>query len=1199
MTFSSFLRCSLSTALAAICTVAASAQLLSPYTADASKWAGASVWPLQVEASVELPVGTENDFDLELPTLQGTTTVVRLREYRVFAQAMQARYPSIRTYRGVELKTGYAVAVTQDWEGLHVFVDHPAGSWQIEPISLTSARLATTNTLGDIEPGAAVTCGYDHESQTPAIAAAAKRAAQEPTPESQAKVLGQVEKSVYVLALASTGEFSNRYGGTKTTVNAAFARSINILNAITLSEVDVQFILHPENDTLIFLNPATDPYFTPTLGRSLLGENAEAINTRINVGTYDVGHVFTNGCSDVGGVVSGLACTLNGKARGVTCHYTSLERIVRDVLAHEIAHQFTVSHTFNNCPNSADQRAAGTAFEPGSGSTIMSYQGSCGADNNISRISNDSYYHVGSLQQFMTYVRTGFGASCADRESVANQEPIVTINIPAGLTIPKETPFVLRGSATDPDGDQLFYNWEQYDLGRAVDLCDQSENSPLFRSVPPSINGNVRYLPRYDVVRNNGSDCEEQLPKFGRDLTFRLTARDQRASGGGTVWEQLNMKVAANAGPFRVTSQTSRATTYTSGEFVTVTWDVANTNVAPVNCQRVDILLSTNDGIDFPFVLVANTNNDGSEGVTLPNLESANARIMVRAADNIFYAMSTSRFSIITPTEPGFTFATSETTTFLCLPDTAEIDLFTSSLLGFNTPIALSIEGMFPSGVIPTLGQDTLMPGESTKLTINFNNYTGTDSIFLTVVATADGVPVARRDLIFDAVSNDFSDLLLAGPLNGEEGVAELPTFRFIPSLRANDYIIEVSPDPSFDFGTFVIEDPDPNGSQLGFLLEPNQVYFWRVVPINRCGRHFDTPVNAFATTASSCESFSNNESFIISANRRYTAEVPIVVNKSGTVSEVAVRLVDLRYNSINGIEVSLHSPAGDSAILHRRSCQGGILRAGYDDDSPIASNFCGVLPTNGESRRPVTPLSVFAGEELMGTWRLEIKIVNASGAGGMFNEFKMEFCAAIVSASPQLDLNLVTVPLGGFQYLTPEFIDASDPDNPDDQLHYIIVDTPSRGHLELYGQRLKIGDRWTQAQSQTLGLIYVDDGTAAGLDSMRIVLFDNAGNLIATPKIEFEIDPRHTTGASSDLPQVAMTLAPNPTGNYSRLRFAAPSEGGEVSLIDLQGRQLMRLQVLPGQRDVEIDASTLAAGMYLVDYRGAEGVRTLRLVRQ
>ena len=1170
------------------------AQSMQPYRVAGESARGARVISLVAASGFALPpVADEVRLDLVVPTRDGGMSTLRLEEASVFAPAMRARYASIRTFRGYEVGTGHAVAVTQDALGLYVYVADPAGSWQIEPVGMDRAQLGLTDDLGPAAVAPPLSCGYDAATHARLDKATAPAA-----PEG-AKALDQIQKRVYVMALASTGEFSTRYGGTKESVNAAFARSINVLNAITLTEVAVEFKLHPLNDTLIFLNAALDPYRTPNLGTSMLSENPDAINSRILLSTYDIGHVFTNGCSDVGGVVSGRVCDNFGKARGVTCHYATLERIVRDVMAHEVAHQFAVAHSWNNCPGSDGQRAGGSAFEPGSGSTIMSYQGSCGPANNVQATGNDVYYHVHSLDQFISFSRRGGGSGCADVIPVANNEPIVTIASPGGVTIPRETPFVLEGSATDPDGDELFFVWEQYDLGRAVNLCDQAEDSPLFRSLPPSTAGNVRYFPNLNTVRDGATDCEEQLPRFTRDLNFRLTARDRAPVGGGSVWEQITLGVDAASGPFRVTSQANRGTVYSSGEFVTVTWDVAGTNVAPVSCTQVDILMSVDDGRTFPYVLAENTNNDGSEGVTLPTIETTRARFMVRSEGNVFYSMGPTRFEIVTPTAPGFTFSPSEQTTFLCLPDTATVELFTSSLLGFMGEITLEIDANLPNGVTATLDRTTLTPGEAARLTVDFNGYDATDSLRIVVTASADGVENASRELLFDVVSNNFNDLRLLGPSNGAEGVSELPTFRFNAADAADSFLIEVSPDPNFGFGTFEIVDPNPDSSQLGFLLESNEVYFWRVVPSNRCGRAVDVPINAFATAAASCQSFVNDETVALGPNRRYKVDIPVVVPQSGRASDVNVPLVDLSYSDINDIIVSVRAPSGDSVILHARNCAGSLLRSGYDDISPIPRGSCTPLPNDRAIRRPFSPLSRFEGQEISGEWILSINVVTPSSTGGEFREFEIEFCAKIVSAPPELDLALVPVPLGGFQYLVTEFLAATDPDNGPEDLEYILVDTPSRGHLELYGARLRVGDRWTQAQSQTSGLTYVDDeGQTPGRDSARVVLFDNAGNLIATPRIDFEIDSRHSTDVTA-VRELAVTLAPNPTGATSTLQLSSPSAGGEVSVFDLQGRALLRIPVASGQRSIAIDAVGLPVGMYVVSYREAGAQRTVRLVRQ
>ena len=70
---------------------------------------------------------------------------------------------------------------------------------------------------------------------------------------------------------------------------------------------------------------------------------------------------------------------------------------------------------------------------------------------------------------------------------------------------------------------------------------------------------------------------------------------------------------------------------------VPIQWDVANTTASPVSCSLVDILLSTDGGYTYPTTLLANTPNDGSQNVTLPNINTTTARIMVRGDNNYFF----------------------------------------------------------------------------------------------------------------------------------------------------------------------------------------------------------------------------------------------------------------------------------------------------------------------------------------------------------------------------------------------------------------------------------------------------------------------------------------------------------------------------------------------------------------------------------
>ncbi len=125
-------------------------------------------------------------------------------------------------------------------------------------------------------------------------------------------------------------------------------------------------------------------------------------------------------------------------------------------------------------------------------------------------------------------------------------------------------------------------------------------------------------------------------------LHFRFTARD---GNGGVDSADTTVLLATNAGPFLV-SVPNTSVPWTANTAENVTWDVAGTTAAPVNCAAVDIDLSTDGGLTYPIVLASNTTNDGAESITVPNTNTTTARVRVSCAANIFFDVSNSDFTI-------------------------------------------------------------------------------------------------------------------------------------------------------------------------------------------------------------------------------------------------------------------------------------------------------------------------------------------------------------------------------------------------------------------------------------------------------------------------------------------------------------------------------------------------------------------------
>ncbi len=598
-------------------------------------------------------LGTE----IELPMPDGVTARFLIVEAPIMESELAAKFPEIKTYAGQGIDDPEAtVRCDLSPFGFHAQVLSPRGAVYVDPAFRGDAQLHVSYYKRDYRKAAnefqCFTAGRGTTSSGTSQAAGL----------TSAITLSGTTLRTYRLAVAATGEYTQFFGGTLADGMAAIVTAVNRVDGVYESELAVRLVLVGNNDLIVYTNAATDP-FTNDNPDALLTQNQSTLDTRIGSGNYDIGHVFSTAG---GGLASlGVVCVTGFKAQGETGKTSPVgDAFYIDYVVHEMGHQFGADHTFNCITGSCNGNRAGTvAYEPGSGSTIMAYAGIC-SPNDL-QLHSDPYFHAASLNQIQTYIST---TSCAVSTSTGNSAPAVSAG--AGYSIPASTPFVLTATGSDPNGDPLTYCWEEMDLGAADSLTNADNgSSPLFRSFPATTNM-VRFFPRLSSVLAHTNWNQEKFPTTTRTLHFRVTARDNRVGGGGVANADAQVSVVSTAGPFVVTSPN---TPVGWSDAQTVTWNVANTTASPINAAGVNIFLSADGGNTFPYLLATNVSNNGSHGVTLPNISTTKARIKVAAVGNIFYDISDADFTVI-PKSPLLQIADTILAAESCSPTNGAID---------------------------------------------------------------------------------------------------------------------------------------------------------------------------------------------------------------------------------------------------------------------------------------------------------------------------------------------------------------------------------------------------------------------------------------------------------------------------------------------------------------------------------------------
>ena len=931
-----------------------------------------------------------------LPNEYGKEEVFELEKTDVLSPKLQETFPEIRTYVGrSQERPNINIRLSYTPTGINAWIRYPSGeSWFLQPLVGQKNRyLSYKRSVQSAPDGFNCSTSLKDNWKDLNLPSTDKK--------SFRKVNSGVIKT-FRLAISTTGGYTSFWGdddpsnGTnKEDAYAAVVSTINRVNEVFETELGIHLELVTGLD-LIFPNVDTDPYTS-----DLNTQAQETLDEIFGAENYDVGHLFAyvnNGGNGNAGTV-GSVCQNGIKGGAFSAHSfqgTANDPYLNDhfdidYVAHEIAHQFGAFHTFSH-----NNEFEGFSSEPGSGSTIMGYAGIVGLDN--VQLHSDPYFHYHSIQNIKEYTDE---KTCYS--SITNENQIPTVSADRDYTLPVGTAYELKAVGSDPEGDSLHYCWEQLDTGQ-VDIYNFGPYNHLgaqARSMLPSISPK-RVIPEMSAVLEGNLTVYnpqtggqwETVSLVDRTMTWAVTVRDRfPASINGSArmaFDIKTLKFISDAGPFKMTSQNHEGILWEAGTKQILTWDVAQTDMAPIETKFVSVFLSTDGGANFDTRLLSSTPNDGEEVITVPGgVSSDKVRIKIVPDNSIYFAVNSHDIEI---KSAPFVLTFDSYDQEVCQDEVTfsfEFGVFSED----DQSVSLSFIEL-PSALSAQFSNPQLTNADSSG-TINISGLNNLPPQDLVLTLRAEGQNLTRSiNLELKIREDNFQGIQLLTPDNPEQEQSRTVSLSWTAHQNATQYGIEVSKSETFSSLTHskTVFSTSTSLENLDF----SSVYFWRVKPINSCGEGGYSEAGNFRTYTVNCKTY-NVEELPVQIKDAMgsivkTTDVNLDIYDQAIVQDLDVNLT-IDHGYIGDISLYLVAPDNTRIKLAQNlgDNQNDYIDTVFDQESSSPIVFA-VPPFTGRYR-PQGDLSVLNGKNLKGRWKLEVQDRYDDSIVGFVNTFSITVC--------------------------------------------------------------------------------------------------------------------------------------------------------------------------------------------------------------
>lgn len=458
-----------------------------------------------------------------------------------------------------------------------------------------------------------------------------------------------------------------------------------------------------------------------------------------------------------------------------------------------------------------------------------------------------------------------------------------------------------------------------------------------------------------------------------------------------------------------------------------------------------------------------------------------------------------------------------------------------------------------------------------------------------------DGAETETRNISFKLFRSDFEPMNLILPENESVGMATSTVFEWESNINIESFVFQLSENPNFQT---LLADVETTETQFLYTnLEENKVYFWRVIPKNRCGSGIDVTTNSFQTGSKDCNvaSFSSTDTSLATIGDFSGAqgEVPIQVTENFSIANMEV-WVDISHSWVQDLTLYLEGPAEIGSpryILIQEVCgsEDDIVATFSDEGIPVE---CGENPAISGTFLPLEPLANFNNLMSQGTWKL-IAIDNYNNDDGFINMATLNFCKSVSNAQNiSFNTTLIQTEINSTKIINSTEIQANSPSQNSESHFYTLVELPQKGILKKENNSLLLGDVFSQAEIDLGHISYENDQNEETTDAFKLNITNNANAWLPNQEVLIQINE---SLSQSSFQLSDFKVFPNPTQGQISVQLPNDSSKSQLNITDLQGRSILNTET--HSAEITLNIENMPDGLYLLQIINENQIFTHKII--